>query len=66
LIENILKPYEMDDTDSPIVRFSNAHKAQGMSFSLFPQYSIKHIKVLLREAQGRTTEGLGLGIHLSH
>jgi hypothetical protein len=64
LIENLLKQYELDDFHSPTLRFSDSHKNKGLSFSLFPQYAIQHIRAMLHRAQGRAIEGSG--IHLSH
>jgi hypothetical protein len=64
LIENLLKQYELDDFQSPTLRFSDPQENQGLSFTLFPQYAIQHIRAMLHRAQGRSIEGSGL--HLSH
>jgi hypothetical protein len=65
LIENLLKQYEFDDFHSPTLRFSDPQTNQGLSFSLFPQYAIQHIRAMLHRAQGRPLLE-GSGLHLSH
>lgn len=64
LLEKLLEPYDFEDNCLPTFRHTGVTKTSPMCFSMFPQYSLKHIRTLFYNIQGRGFKNQGL--YLNH
>lgn len=64
ILEQILKPYDFDANALPTLRHAGVTATSPLCFSMFPQYSLKHIRVMYHNIQGRDFDNQGL--YLSH
>lgn len=63
LMEELLRPYDIEDGFLPTLRHSNSLSQESISFSLFPQYSLKHIRAMFHLMQGKSCEGQGMQLN---
>lgn len=64
VLEKLLKPFDFDESYLPTLRHSDITEESPLRFEMFAQYSLKHIRTMFYNIQGRGFEGHGL--HLKH
>jgi hypothetical protein len=64
IIEKLLKQYDFENDCMPSVRHRGITEESQMCFSMFPLYSLEHVRTMFNNTQGRGFDGKGL--YLNH
>lgn len=63
ILEKLLKPYDFGHGSLPLFTHPKVTPNSPLSFTMFAQYSLEHLRVMLQNMQGRGFEGHGLQLN---
>lgn len=63
ILEKLLKPYDLENGSLPLFTGEKITSNSPLCFTMFAQYSLPHLRIMLKNMQGRGFEGNGLQLN---